>query len=468
MINLLILALFVLFLFIFFGYMYYSTTQYKMLLLSQKNDSTTREMFKRKAWHCLRNNIPFTVLIVDFDSFKNIANTVGYTERQYIIKEMHHRMQSINTNCFFDGLFRDKEYVSIITHKNIEEINHLTHAMLMAFNEVFYTKSYSISLTASIGWCSSTGYDESPSMFLKKADIALAEAKNHGGNMVVKFEEFMLQVLNRKLNIMKDIRRGLEADEFFPWFQPRVSIEQVGDEKFVKVTSVESLARWEKEDGEIIYPGEFIQTAEDCGLILDLGYMILLKTCIQIRKWEHKYGEDTPKVSVNVSPKQFVANFPEVLRNVINITKINPQHLEIEITESSMFSDVQKVKDALQEISMMGIHIAVDDFGSGYSSFSYLKELPIDIIKIDASITRSLNQNSEYVIMESIIDIADKLGFNIVIEGVETSEELQALMRLKVFSHIKKAEIQGYFFAKPMPTKSFEQWFETSLNKQLQ
>lgn len=430
----------------------------KRKLISPDDDTFIREKYAKKIIKYIDSRTPFAVILIDLDRFKDVSNTVGFVERRLLISEMYRRLKSVDKKSTFDGLLRGKEYVSIIPNMTPSEMNEITKKMLSCFKKAFNTKSYSISLTASIGWCFGPDDGDTPSSLLRAANTALGEAKSTGGNSISRYHESMRKRAERKLFIMEDIRRGLRASEFEPWFQPRVSCDKDGG---FRVNSAEALARWRKSDGEVIYPNEFIGVAESCGLITELGNMILMKACLKLREWEIEYGEKAPKISVNVSPKQFVGNMPETINRMIQTVGFDPRNLEIEITESSIFVDIEKVQKSLREISAMGVSVAIDDFGTGYSSFPYLQDFPIDVIKIDSLFVKDIEtpDHVNKAMIRSIVHIARSMGLGIVIEGVETGEQLSVLQELKAFD-----ELQGYHFARPMEAVDFKKWF-VAMNK---
>ena len=417
---------------------------------SEEGDAGTRKAFDVIVQEMVKKNKPFAVLICDLDRFKDVSNSIGFRERGRIIDEMYRRLQAANQKSIYSGLLRGKEYISVVPYGTPAEMDRLTHHMMMSFRKPFYTKMYSVFITASIGWCFAPEDGITSSGLLRKADIALRQAKNPSGGIALRYAPEMGNRLDRRLAMMKDIRVGTVSDEFIPWFQPRI---EVGVDGRLRCTSAEALARWRRPNGEMIYPGEFINVAEDCGLIVELGETILLKACIELRRWEKEFGDAAPNVSVNISPKQFSMNVPAMIRRMLKATGASAQKLEIEITESAAFTDHEKVKSALHEISDMGVSIAIDDFGTGYSSFSYLKVFPVNTLKVDASFVKSLpDHDTDKAMIEAMRNIASIMGLSLIIEGVENQRQLDFLVNSGC------REIQGFFFAKPMEGSDFIQW----------
>jgi EAL domain-containing protein (putative c-di-GMP-specific phosphodiesterase class I) len=243
------------------------------------------------------------------------------------------------------------------------------------------------------------------------------------------------------------MRHALDRDEFFLVYQPR--LDPLNDH----LVCAEALVRWQHPDLGVIPPSEFIPLAEDTGLIVPLGEKLLRHACSQRKKWTNS-GLPDFRVSVNLSALQFrQTDLPEVISKVLSDTELNPRLLELEITESAAMQDVHFAILMLRVLKEMDLKIAIDDFGTGYSSLSYLKRLPIDVIKIDRSFINGIeNEGDDAAIVRAIIAMAHTLKLHVTAEGVETSEQLNFLSRLKC------NEIQGYHIGKPMAPEDFVSW----------
>ncbi len=274
---------------------------------------------------------------------------------------------------------------------------------------------------------------------VSNADLAMYRAKEKGKNTFSLFTRELNEKLNRRLELSNRLRHALENDEFVVYYQPKVDTRQE------KVVGVEALVRWEPEPGTLIPPNEFIPLAEASGLIVPLGEQILRTACRQGVIW-HKRGFSV-SVAVNLSPRQFAEQtFLATVHDALLDSGLPPSLLELEITETLMMENEDLAIGLLWKLRNMGIRISVDDFGTGYSSLAYLKQLPIDILKIDRSFIKDLPGNPDDVILTAtIINMADCLGLEVVAEGVETSEQLQFMDEHGCLL------IQGYLFSPPLP-----------------
>ena len=273
---------------------------------------------------------------------------------------------------------------------------------------------------------------------VSNADLAMYRAKEKGKNTFSLFTRELNEKLNRRLELSNRLRHALGNDEFVVYYQPKVDTRQE------KVVGVEALVRWEPEPGNLIPPYEFIPLAEATGLIVPLGEQILRTACRQAVTW-HKQGFSV-SVAVNLSPRQFAEHtFLATVHDALLDSGLPPSLLELEITETLMMENEALAIGLLWELRNMGIRISVDDFGTGYSSLAYLKQLPIDILKIDRSFVKDLPGNPDDVILTAtIINMADSLGLEVVAEGVETTEQLQFM------DEHGCSLIQGYLFSPPL------------------
>jgi EAL domain-containing protein (putative c-di-GMP-specific phosphodiesterase class I) len=252
----------------------------------------------------------------------------------------------------------------------------------------------------------------------------------------------------KRLSLENSLRRALEREEFTVHYQPQVRADNE------KITGMEALVRWQHPELGLVPPAEFIPIAEDTGLIAPLGEWVLRTACAQNSAWQ-KAGLEPLRVSVNLSLRQFQqTDLIEMVKRALLETGLNPGCLELELTESSMMHDAAHAIETLRQLREIGIKISIDDFGSGYSSLSYLKHLPIDVLKIDRLFVRDMttDPNNAAIVM-AIITLAHNLNLKAIAEGVETAEQWVLLRRLNC------DEIQGYLFSKPLPAEAFERLF---------
>ncbi|MGI8896755.1 MAG: putative bifunctional diguanylate cyclase/phosphodiesterase [Pyrinomonadaceae bacterium] len=248
----------------------------------------------------------------------------------------------------------------------------------------------------------------------------------------------------RQLVLENNLRPGLERDEFIIHYQPQVNIQSF------QLVAMEALVRWEHPALGLLYPSEFIGLAEGNGLIVTIGEWVLRTACLQSKSWQDA-GFDPLRIAVNLSARQFQQpGLFELVAQVLKDTGLDPNFLELELTEGSIMKDPNQAIRKLHELKAMGIQISVDDFGTGYSSLNYLKRFPIDTLKVDQSFVRDINTDPDNeAIVSAIITLAHALKLNVIAEGVETQEQLESLRVLRC------DEVQGFLFSQPLSVAEF-------------
>jgi EAL domain-containing protein (putative c-di-GMP-specific phosphodiesterase class I) len=281
---------------------------------------------------------------------------------------------------------------------------------------------------------------------LKNAAAALYRAKKAGGDNYQFYTADMHEIASKRLALETSLRQAIDNNELLLHYQPRAEVESL------RITGVEALVRWQHPLLGLVSPGDFIPLAEETGLILPIGDWVLREACRQNKSWQEK-GFPTMRVSVNISALQLQRqDLAESVIQILEETQLAPEFLELELTESSIMSKAKSTIDVLTKLQTMGVMISIDDFGTGFSSLSYLKRLPINALKIDQSFVRdvSTDQDDAALVM-AIITLAHNLRLLVVAEGVETEEQWN-------FLHLMKCdEIQGFLFSKPLPPEALEQ-----------
>lgn len=281
----------------------------------------------------------------------------------------------------------------------------------------------------------------------KQADTAMYHAKELGRNNYQFFTEALNTKVQERLALENSLRKALEREEFMLYYQPQVDL------KTGEIKGVEALIRWNSPERGLISPGVFIPIAEETGLIVPMGEWILRSACIQSLKWQQP-GYPGLRMSVNISARQFrEPQFIEKVAEVIKETGMNPQWLEIEITESIAMEYAEDSMEQLRRLKQLGVRIAIDDFGTGYSSMNYLRKLPIDTLKVDQSFVQDIgiDENGEAIVV-TIIHLAQSLNLKVIAEGVETKNQ-QIFLRTNSCH-----EMQGYLFCKPVPPVEVEKY----------
>jgi EAL domain-containing protein (putative c-di-GMP-specific phosphodiesterase class I) len=281
---------------------------------------------------------------------------------------------------------------------------------------------------------------------LKNADAAMYRAKERGRNTFQFYTSEMNALVNERLALEHSLRRALDRNELLLHYQPKVELATG------RIVGAEALVRWQHPQWGLVFPDRFIPIAEETGLIVPIGEWVLRQACMQNRTW-HDAGLAPVTVSVNVSARQFTQeNFVNTVRQILSETGLNPRHLEMELTESMVMHDVEAAIAILQGLKSLGVRLSVDDFGTGHSSLSYLRRLPIDTLKIDKSFVNRIgakNDGDDGLLAQAIISLGHTLKLRVVAEGVETEAQLKFLTAHRC------DEVQGYYFSKPIPAAEY-------------
>jgi len=386
------------------------------------------------------------VLFVDLDRFKTIVDTLGHATGDRLLRGVAERLRS----CLEKGdtlarLGGDEFVVLLPQIQRADKAVKLAQKILEGLKPSFNFDGHDLHITTSIG-ISLYPYDgEDADTLLKNADTALYRAKEQGRNNYQLYTPAMNARAFERLALENSLRKALERGEFLLHYQPQI------DANHGQVTGMEALVRWQHPDLGLVYPAEFIGIAEETGLIVPLGEWVLRTAAAQNKAWQ-KAGQLPVCVAVNLSARQFQQHdLVETVARILKETELDPQWLELEITESIAMQNADYTIVILRDLKEMGIRIAMDDFGTGYSSLSYLKKFPIDTLKIDQSFVRDLTSDSnDAAIANAIIVLAHSLKLQVVAEGVESSEQALYLRERQC------DKFQGYLFSNPLAAEPFE------------
>ena len=390
------------------------------------------------------------LLMLDVDRFNELNDTRGHGAGDDLLVEMANRLVANARHDDLIGRVGGDEFV-VVARLGSDLREAALHAEKMADSIRYklaqpyvFSKSGQIShVTVSIGVALYSSAGVSAGELVKQAEIALFEAKRLGRNSVRFFDEKIQHALESRTSLEVALRDGLDRDEFELYYQPQ------GDE-FGRITGAEALVRWFPADKAPVPPGEFLHVAEESGLILPLGALVLRKACEQLKAWEGSTWSDMP-VSVNVAARQFEqVDFCEQVQSTLQLTGANPRLLKLEITESMVINNFEKVVERMQKLVSLGISFSLDDFGTGYSSLYVLKRLPLRQLKIDQSFVREVATNpNDYAIVKAIIALGRSLGLDVIAEGVETDEQRDFLRSFGCSYY------QGYLIGKPEPASEW-------------
>lgn len=387
------------------------------------------------------------VLLIDLDHFKRINDTLGHAVGDYILIMAAHRLQKMNLKQFAQdySLYHlgGDEFVFVLHNSTENNVQKVCEHIIKVFESPFLYKQADIHLKITIGVSIYPSGGENPEDLVKNCDIALFAAKEKGRNMYLFYNSEMNETLVNKLKIENDLRKALSlGNQLQLYFQPQLDICKN------QIVGLEALIRWFHPEKGYIPPLDFIQVAEDSGLIIQLSDWVLKEACAQLRKWQNQ-GHTNLRVSVNIATKHFQhPGFVSDVTKILAEAQVSPTMLELEITENSLLDSTKSTIDTLKEIYDLGIKIAIDDFGTGYSSLSYLKKFPISTLKIDQTFVYELPENNgDRAIVSSIINLAHNLGLRVIAEGVENKEALHYLQQENC------DEMQGYYFSRPLPAE---------------
>jgi diguanylate cyclase (GGDEF)-like protein len=379
-----------------------------------------------------------SVLVVDIDRFKRLNDTFGPAAGDYLLREVSRRLAGCAPESNSMARLGGDEFALLLTQlRNPVEAITAAGRVLDSLRQPFNFEGQELFITCSIGisLCSSDARD--PQTMIQRADTALHKAKEEGGDLFRLYSDDMSAHAAKRQMLESRLRQAAARGEFTLHYQPQVDAESG------KIVGVEALVRWDSPELGFLPPGEFIPLAEETGLIVPLGEWVLRAACLQLKAW-HNAGCDPLRVAVNLSPRQLRhANLLAVVRGALEESGLNPQCLELELTESSLMEDAKGAAATLAELRGMKVRIAIDDFGTGYSSLSYLDQFPIDTLKIDRSLISDARSRTA-AITTAIVALGRALGLSVKAEGVETEDQRAFLCALGC------DEMQGYLFGKPL------------------
>lgn len=392
------------------------------------------------------------LLMMDLDHFKNLNDTLGHDVGDRLLKQVGRRLMDcvrpddtvsrVGGDEFVIILERLGKNVAAATRRADELVKKIQSAVSQLYPLTAGRPDYYI--TSSIGLTLFGDQDSSIDALLKKADVALYEAKKRGRNTYRFFSPEMQASIDDSTSLVDALRRALHNNEFTLYYQPQVNA--VG-----RVVGAEALLRWTPPNADIISPLTFIAAAEESGLIVPIGDWVIVQGFKQLKRWQQYVETKDLKLSINVSADQFhQADFVAKIFNGIEQFDIDPTLITLELTESVVLQRVDQAIEKMLELKSRGISFSLDDFGTGYSSLSYLKLLPLDQVKIDSSFVRDISFDpDDAAIVRAILAMSDSLGLSVIAEGVETQVQREFL-----FDH-GCLHYQGYLFGRPVPIENF-------------
>lgn len=389
-------------------------------------------------------NTKIGVLFVDLDDFKKINDASGHSEGDRFLIDFSRRAElSINENCLIGRLGGDEFLIIIEDIQSKEEISDIYGDFCEILKSPFRLSTGLFHMSSTTGISCFPDDAEDSEGLIRKSDMAMYQAKKRGKNNFRFFDSSIEQIALNKLEVENDLREAIENNDFVLHFQPKMSLVTN------KIVGAEALIRWVKPGGQIVYPDSFIGIAEETGLIKKITQWLIKDVCQKISDWESTSLEGIP-ISINISALDFADDsFLDNALSVIRESGIKPELLEFELTESMLFDDIEAVKKTIRILKENKIKISIDDFGTGFSSFSYLRDMEIDYLKIDKSFVMGLHKDiKSKAIVKSIIDIGTNLGLKVIAEGVESEIEMKILA--DEGCHIG----QGYHLSRPITERA--------------
>lgn len=384
------------------------------------------------------------VLFLDMDRFKLINDTLGHTAGDRVLKELAKRLKKVVREQDIIARLAGDEFTILLTDlEDYEEVVSVVKRIITAGSEPYILQGKEFFVSISIGISLYPEHGDNNEDLIKNADSAMYRAKKKGNGY--QFYNFDMKKTDERIVLLKNgLYRVIEQEELSIYYQPQIDVENR------KIIGLEALIRWNHPNLGIVSPDEFIPVAEETGLIVQIGEWMLKEVCLQYQRWKEK-GCAPSKISVNLSVRQIQdKNLVDTIRRIVRETKIAPDCLELEITESMSMVNMESILNILESIKSLNVRLSIDDFGTGHSSLSYLARLPVDTLKIDKSFVQNLSDSENVSIVRAIIDMAHALNLQVIAEGVETEEAFQFLQKHGCDM------VQGFLFATPLRLEEVE------------
>jgi diguanylate cyclase (GGDEF)-like protein/PAS domain S-box-containing protein len=425
-------------------------------LTALPNRAMFSEVLSLSIQHARRYQRGFSILFIDLDRFKNINDTLGHDAGDKLLQEMGTRLtQTVRASDVVARLGGDEFVILVQETSEAKQVAAVARKILSALVKPMFIGGQECRVTASIGVCMFPSDAGDEQTLMKNADIAMYRAKEDGKNNYKFYSDEINVHSFERLAMESSLRRALERNEFFLHYQAKLDL------RTQRITGVEALVRWQHPDLGMVPPAQFIPIAEETGLIVAIGKWVLNAACAQSVAWQ-KDGLPPVRMAVNLSARQFTDDdLLSDIADAIETSGIRAELLELELTESMVIQNPERAGKVLHALKQMGVKLAIDDFGVGYSSLANLKRFPIDTLKVDRSFIRDIPEDTEdKAITEAIIAMGKSLNLTVVAEGVETLEQ-QTFLKERACD-----EMQGYFFSKPIPGEEFAALLRTRLQYQ--
>jgi diguanylate cyclase (GGDEF)-like protein/PAS domain S-box-containing protein len=404
-----------------------------------------------------RQKRPLAVMFLDLDGFKHINDSLGHAIGDRLLQSVSKRLTAGVRGSDTVSRQGGDEFVILLSEiAHPEDAARSARKILRSLNAGHQIGEHDLHIDGSIGISLYPEDGDDAETLIQNADTAMYHAKESGRNNFQFFTGKMNLKAMERQSLECALRRALDREEFSLHYQPKVNLD-TGE-----ITGVEALIRWQHPDRGLILPGQFVPIAEDCGLILQIGHWVLREACRQSHEWVDA-GLPSLSMAVNVSAVEFRdSGFVDHIRRIFSETGMEAKYLELELTEGVLMENAQSTARVLQEIKLMGVHLAVDDFGTGYSSLSYLRQFPIDVLKIDQSFIQQITTDTDdSTIVSAIISMGRSLKHLVIAEGIETPEQLAYLKAQGC------PEGQGFLFSRPLAAAPFACLLDSGIRETL-
>ena len=439
---------------------------YYDLVTGLPNRAQLNEQLRYTLKLASRNDTRFALLFLDLDHFKQVNDTMGHDAGDELLKQVSERLKSVVRDadlvCCTDSdsdepdsqhtvaRLGGDEFVVLLGHINrAEDAARVAERIAQCISEPYSICDNAVSVTTTIGISVFPADGADSETLMKSADVAMYHAKESGRNGYQFYSRDIHERALARFSMEGELKRAIENEDLSLAYQPKIDVctEQV--------VGIEALVRWSHAENGVVSPNEFIPLAEETGLILPLGRWVLIQACQQMQRWI-KGGLEPMTIAVNCSSVQFThSDILADIKNAIHVSGLDPRYLEIELTESLLLQDIETGISMLKNMKELGVQVSIDDFGTGFSSLSYLKRLPVDKLKIDQTFVKDISTDSgDVAIVSAIITLSHNLELTVVAEGVETYQQLEILRGFNC------NEAQGYLFSRPIDAEKFEIWLD--------
>jgi len=402
--------------------------------------------------HAKRYSGMVAVLFIDLDGFKSINDRMGHATGDRLLQSVALRLNNCTRESDTIARLGGDEFTILLQGlKRPEDVPMVTEKILNHLAQPFTIDSQNFFMTSSIGVSIFPFDGEDAETLLKKADFAMYRAKSDGKNNYQLFNSAMDSKAAQRLSLEGELGKAIKNGDLFIQYQPQVSLSSG------EIIGGEALVRWQHPTRGLMMPSDFIPLAEESGLIVPIGEWVLKTVCADRKRWQEEGARDLP-VSVNLSARQFrEMELAETIATILKKAALPAHALMLEITESSAMQDVDFTIEVLNDLKALGVKIALDDFGAGYSSLNYLRRLPIDLLKIDKSFMTDIpGEPEDASIIAAIVAMTRSLGMKVIAEGVETAGQIEFLRSIQC------DRIQGFYFSRPVPEPQFKKLMQSN------